>query len=204
MPISPEEVFETVKMTLHDHFDIRTVTLGINLKDCIHSDFERFRHNVHTRIMPSAKVLVREARKLEVLYGVPIINKRISVTPVSLIMETHAEQAKFLAMAETLDQAAADGGVDFLGGFGAMVQKGATRSDRVLIESLPEVLSKTKRVCSFLNVGSNVTGMNLDSIKASLLCPECGFTEVSYYSLNFFYPQRSRLGTGWSGSVGST
>ena len=166
MSISVDEVFETARMTMFQHFDIRTVTLGINLKDCIHSDFERFRHNVHTRIMPAAKALVREARKLEVLYGVPIINKRISVTPISLIMETHAEKEKFIAMAETLDQAAADGGVDFLGGFGAMVQKGATRSDCVLIDSLPEVLSKTKRVCSFLNVGSNVAGMNLDAVIA--------------------------------------
>lgn len=166
MTISVDEVFETARMTMFQHFDIRTVTLGINLKDCIHSDFERFRRNVYERIKPAAESLVREAKKLEVLYGVPIINKRISITPVSLIMETHAEPEKFIAMARTLDAAAADGGVDFLGGFGAMVQKGSTRSDRALIDSLPEVLSGTGRVCGFLNVGGNVAGMNLDAVIA--------------------------------------
>ncbi|MCE5272106.1 PFL family protein [bacterium] len=166
MTISVEEVFETARMTLFQHFDIRTVTLGINLKDCIHSDFPRFLDNVYNRIKPAAQSLVREAKRLEVLYGVPIVNKRISVTPVSLIMETHAEGEKFLAMAKMLDRAAAEGGVDFLGGFGALVQKGATRSDSALIEALPEVLSSTGRVCSFLNVGSNVAGMNLDAVIA--------------------------------------
>ncbi len=166
MTISVEEVFETARMTLFQHFDIRTVTLGINLKDCIHSDFERFLENVHNRIKPAAEALVREAKRLEVLYGVPIVNKRISITPVSLIMETHAEGEKFLAMARTLDRAAAEGGVDFLGGFGALVHKGCTRSDSALIEALPEALSSTGRVCSFLNVGSNVAGMNLDAVIA--------------------------------------
>lgn len=166
MTISVEEVFETARMTLFQHFDIRTVTLGINLKDCIHSDFERFLENVHNRIKPAAEALVREAKRLEILYGVPIVNKRISVTPISLIMETHAEGEKFLAMARTLDRAAAEGGVDFLGGFGALVHKGCTRSDSALIEALPEVLSSTGRVCSFLNVGSNVAGMNLDAVIA--------------------------------------
>ncbi|MFH1071582.1 MAG: PFL family protein [Candidatus Glassbacteria bacterium] len=153
-------------MTLYQHFDIRTTTLGINLKDCIHSDFERFRSQVYDRINPAAKALVKEAARLETLFGVPIINKRISVTPVSLIMETHAEPKKFLAMARTLDAAAGDAGIDFIGGFGALVQKGMTRSDRVLIESLPEVLAGTERVCSFLNLGSNVAGMNLDAVIA--------------------------------------
>src|SRR4030042_4208216 len=101
MTINVQEVFETGRMTLYQHFDIRTTTLGINLKDCIHSDFERFRSQVYDRINPAAKALVKEAARLETLFGVPIINKRISVTPVSLIMETHAEPKKFLAMART-------------------------------------------------------------------------------------------------------
>ncbi|HUU28324.1 MAG TPA: PFL family protein [archaeon] len=166
MTISVREVFETAKMTLFQNFDIRTTTLGINLKDCIHSDFPRFCSQVYERIKPAAQSLVREAKKLEVLYGVPIINKRVSVTPVSLIMETHAEGEKFLEMARTLDRAAKDGGVDYLGGFGALVQKGATRSDAALMEALPQVLSQTERVCGFLNLGSTVTGLNLDAVIA--------------------------------------
>ena len=166
MTVSVNEVFETARMTLYQNFNIRTTTLGINLKDCIHSDFSRFLKQVYDRIKPAAESLVREAKKLEILYGVPIINKRVAVTPVSLIMETHAEPEKFLEMARTLDQAARDGGIDYLGGFGALVQKGATKSDAVLMESLPEVLSKTERVCGFLNLGSTVAGMNLDAVIA--------------------------------------
>lgn len=166
MTVNVDEVFETARMTLYQNFNIRTTTLGINLKDCIHSDFSRFLKQVYDRIKPAAESLVREAKKLEILYGVPIINKRIAVTPVSLIMETHAEPEKFLEMARTLDQAARDSGIDYLGGFGALVQKGATRSDAVLMESLPEVLSKTERVCGFLNLGSTAAGMNLDAVIA--------------------------------------
>ncbi|MBW7995881.1 MAG: PFL family protein [Candidatus Glassbacteria bacterium] len=166
MTINVQEVFETVRMTLYQHFDIRTTTLGINLKDCIHSDFQRFRDNVYRRINGKACELVEQAKALESLFGVPIINKRISVTPISLIMETHTEAGKFLQMARTLDSAAGDAGIDFIGGFGALVQKGMTRSDAALIESLPEVLSNTGRVCSFLNLGSTVAGLNLDAILA--------------------------------------
>jgi len=166
MTITVQEVFETVRMTLYQHFDIRTTTLGINLKDCIHSDFSKFCDQVYQRIRPAAEKLVREVGKLEILYGVPIINRRIAVTPVSLIMETHAEPEKFLEMANTLDRAARDAGIDFIGGFGALVQKGMTRSDRALIESLPEVLSSTERVCGFLNLGSTTAGLNLDAVIA--------------------------------------
>ncbi len=166
MTINVQEVFETVRMTLYQNFDIRTTTLGINLKDCIHSDFDRFCDNVYQRINSRAKALVEQAERLEVLYGVPIINKRISVTPVSLIMETHAEPEKFMKMARTLDSAAGDAGIDFIGGFGALVHKGMTRSDAALVEALPEVLSNTGRVCSFLNVGSTVAGMNIDAVLA--------------------------------------
>ena len=164
MAIDIHEVFETARMTLDQHFDIRTTTLGINLKDCIDSDFERFRSNVYERVSRAAGKLVNESKKLEAVYGVPIINKRVSITPVSLIMETHATPEKYLQMAKTLDRAAADAGVDFIGGFGALVNKGTTKSDRVLIESLPEVLNKTSRVCSFLNVGSNTSGINMDVV----------------------------------------
>ncbi len=164
MSITVDEVYETAKMTLYQNFDIRTTTLGINLKDCVHSDFERFKRNVYERIYVNGRRLMAEAAKLESKYGVPIVNKRIAITPVSLIMETHATVAKYLAMAKTIDRAAKKAGISFVGGFGALIQKGLTKSDAVLIAALPEVLSKTDRVCSFLNVGSNVAGLNIDAI----------------------------------------
>ncbi len=164
MSISAEEVFETANMILHQNLDIRTTTLGINLKDCIDNDFSKFVDNVYQKIHSHSVRLVKEADRLEVKYGIPIVNKRISVTPISLIMETHCSNKNFVEMAKTLDRAAKDGGIDFIGGFGAFVQKGLTESDRVLIESLPDVFASSDRVCSFLNVGTNVAGINLDAI----------------------------------------
>jgi uncharacterized protein (UPF0210 family) len=164
MSLSVEEVFETAGMILYHNLDIRTTTLGINLKDCIHTDFAKFIENVYTKIYKNAVRLVSEAKKLEVKYGIPIVNKRISITPISLIMETHSTEEKYVGMAKVLDKAAQDAGIDFIGGFGAMVQKGMTYSDKVLVESLPAVFSATERICSFLNVGTNVSGMNLDAI----------------------------------------
>ena len=164
MTITVEEVYETASMILYQNLDIRTTTLGINLKDCVDSDFHRFKENVYHRVYENAVKLVQQARALEMKYGIPIANKRISITPVSLIMESHCEKEKFVEMAQTLDRAAGDAGIDFIGGFGALVQKGLTRSDRMLVDVLPEVLSQTDRVCSFLNVGSNVAGLNLDAV----------------------------------------
>ena len=164
MTITVEEVYETASMILYQNLDIRTTTLGINLKDCVDSDFHRFKDNVYQRVYENAVKLVKQARALEMKYGIPIANKRISITPVSLIMESHCEKEKFVEMAQTLDRAAGDAGIDFIGGFGALVQKGLTRSDRMLVDVLPEVLSQTDRVCSFLNVGSNVAGLNLDAV----------------------------------------
>ncbi|MFT4303490.1 MAG: PFL family protein [Candidatus Woesearchaeota archaeon] len=164
MTITTEEFYETASMIVDQNFDIRTTTLGINLKDCIHSDFNKFKKKVYDKIYTNAKHLVTEAKKLELKYGIPIVNKRISITPISLVMETHATKEKYLEMAITIDKAAKDAGIDFIGGFGGMVHKGITNSEKVLIESLPEVLSKTDRICSFLNLGTNVSGMNIDAI----------------------------------------
>ena len=164
MAITVDEVFETAKMILYQNLDIRTTTLGINLKDCVDSNFNAFKKKVYNKVYRNGCLLIKEAKKLELKYGVPIVNKRISVTPVSLIMEAHLRKEKFLEMAKVLDKAAEDAGIDFIGGFGALCQKGLTRSDSLLIESLPDALSKTKHVCSFLNVGSNVSGMNLDAV----------------------------------------
>jgi uncharacterized protein len=164
MTLSVEEIFETASMILHQNLDIRTTTLGINLKDCINSDFGLFTDRVYEKIHDNAVRLIREAKKLEHKYGIPIVNKRISITPISLVMETHAEPDKFIMMAKTLDKAAREAGIDFIGGFGASVQKGMTKSEMVLIESLPDVFAETERVCSFLNVGTNVAGMNMDAV----------------------------------------
>jgi len=164
MAITVEEIFETAQMILYQNLDIRTTTLGINLKDCVHSDFGKFRARVYDKICHYGTGLISQAEKLEIKYGIPIVNKRIAVTPISLIMESHLSAKKYIQMALTLDKAAKDSGIDFIGGFGALAQKGLTRSDSLLISILPEALSKTKRVCSFLNVGSTVSGMNLDAV----------------------------------------
>jgi uncharacterized protein (UPF0210 family) len=164
MSITVEEAFETASMILYHNLDIRTTTLGINLKDCIDSDFRKFRENVFKKVDTYAHKLIKEAQKLELKYGIPIVNKRIAVTPISLILESHLQQERFLEMGITLDSAARDGGIDFIGGFGALVHKGLTPADDMLIHCLPEVLSETERVCSFLNVGSSSAGMNLDAV----------------------------------------
>jgi uncharacterized protein (UPF0210 family) len=164
MEYSLEEVMETVQMTLYHNFDIRTVTLGINLKDCINSDLDIFKKNVYERVSGYGRKLIVKAQELEDKYGVPIINKRISVTPVSLIIEACKDLDAPLEIAKTLDEASKDVGIDFIGGYGALVQKGMTRADERLIESLPEVFSSTERVCGFLNVASTVSGMNMDAV----------------------------------------
>lgn len=163
MDYSLEEVMETVNMTLYHNFDIRTVTLGLNLKDCINSDIEVFSSNVYDRVTEYGEKLVAQAGMLEEKYGVPIINKRISVTPVSLIIESSVADAP-VEIAQALDDAARDANIDFIGGYGALVQKGMTRADARLIDSLPDVLSGTERVCAFLNVASTASGMNMDAI----------------------------------------
>lgn len=164
MEYSLEEVMETVHMTLYHNFDIRTVTLGINLKDCIDSDLEVFKSNIYERVTRYGKKLVLEAGKLEEKYGIPITNKRISVTPVSLIVEPCSEDDSPLQIAHTLDMAAKEAGIDFIGGFGALVQKGMTKGDLKIMNSLPEVLSSTERVCGFLNVASTISGINMDAV----------------------------------------
>jgi hypothetical protein len=164
MSITVEEVFETASMTLYHNLDIRTATLGLNLKDCVHSDPAKFGKRVYERVYQNGRRLISGAKEIELKYGVPIVNKRISVTPVSLIMEADASRKSFVSMAQTLDRAAAAAGIDFIGGFGALCHKGLTQADRILIESLPEALSKTKRVCSFLSAGSTPSGLNMDAV----------------------------------------
>ncbi|MDD5347878.1 MAG: PFL family protein [Candidatus Omnitrophica bacterium] len=164
MAFTVEEVFETASMVVHQNLDIRTTTLAINLRDCVHSDFNRFRQRVYDKVLTCGRSLIREAAALEQKYGIPIVNKRIAVTPVSLLMDSHCTRAKFLQMADTLDRAAQKAGIDFIGGFGGLCQKKVTRSVATLLDCLPDALARTRTVCSFLNVGTTTTGMNLDAV----------------------------------------
>jgi uncharacterized protein (UPF0210 family) len=165
MHVSVEEVFETIKMTLDHHFDIRTVTLGINLKDCLDRDFEAFSLRVHDRIVEKGKQLNYHAAQLEQKYGIPITHRRIAITPAALLLEPLTPQrATAVKLAKVLDKAATAGGIDFLGGFGALVQKGMTHADKTLIDALPRALSQTRRVCGFLNLASTRAGINMDAV----------------------------------------
>ena len=164
MPFSIDEIYETARMILFEKLDIRTTTLGINIKDCVSSNFGTFQKNVYRKIVKMGKSLVENAKQMEIKYGIPIVNKRISITPITLVMEIHSKPDKFIKMAQTIDSAAKEAGIDFVGGFGALVQKGMTKTEKLLIDCLPDVLASTERVCSFLNAGTTSSGMNLDAI----------------------------------------
>ena len=165
MRISVEEVFETVKMTLDHHFDIRTVTLGINLKDCMDRNLGRFAERAHRRIVEKGKLLNRFAKLIEHKYGIPITNRRIAITPAALLLEPLPRNVTTaVRLAKALDAAAREAGIDFLGGFGAMVQKGMTSADENLIDAIPRALSTTERVCGFLNLASTTAGINMNAV----------------------------------------
>jgi uncharacterized protein (UPF0210 family) len=165
MSITVDEVFETVKMTLDYHFDIRTVTLGINLKDCMDRKFAPFAKRIRQRIAEKGKLLNKFANILEAKYAIPITNRRIAVTPAALLLEPLPHRIDTAVnLAKMLDEAAADADINFIGGFGAMVQKGETAADARLIDSIPYALSQTKRVCAFLNMASTVAGINMDAV----------------------------------------
>jgi uncharacterized protein (UPF0210 family) len=164
MNISIEEILETIRMTEVEHFDIRTVTLGINLKDCVSDDITRLKNNIYEKIMRVAADHVSSARKIESQYGIAIANKRISVTPVSLIADGYARE-EFVEIAQVLDKAADDLGVDFLAGFSALVQKGFSKGDISLIQAIPEALATTKHLCSSVNVATTKAGINMDAVK---------------------------------------
>jgi uncharacterized protein (UPF0210 family) len=166
MTISVEEVFETVKMTLDHHFDIRTVTLGINLKDCMDRNLSSMTRRIHKRIVEKGRELNKSAELVEQKYGIPITNRRIAVTPVSILLEPLPRKTSTaVTLAKSLDTAAKQANIDFLGGFGAMVQKGMTAADKMLIDSVPEALSETARVCGFLNLASTLAGININAVE---------------------------------------
>jgi len=164
MPISLEEILETIRMTEVEHFDIRTVTMGINLKDCVSDDFSRLKKNIYDKIVRIAADHVSTAQRIESEYGISIANKRISVTPISLIADGYGKE-EFVEIAQVLDQAADELGVDFLAGFSALVQKGFSKGDLNLIQAIPDALSTTKHICSSVNVASTKAGINMDAVK---------------------------------------
>lgn len=160
------EVQETNKMIEESNLDVRTITMGISLLDCCDTDVDKVCENIYHKITTYAKDLVSTGCDIEKQYGIPIVNKRISVTPISLVGGSCCKTIEdYVKIAKTLDKAALKVGVNFLGGFSALVSKGMTASDRLLIESIPQALASTERVCSSVNVGSTKTGIDMDAVK---------------------------------------
>lgn len=159
-----KQILETIKMIEEEKLDIRTITMGISLLDCIDSNGEKARQKIYDKITTLAKDLVKVGDQITSEFGIPIINKRISVTPISLIAGA-SDDKDYVAFAKTLDSAAKAVGVNFIGGFSALVQKGYHKGDEILIKSIPQALAETERVCASVNVGSTQTGINMDAVK---------------------------------------
>ena len=164
--ININEVIETNKMIEKENLDVRTITLGISLLDCISDDLEKTRVSIYDRITKTAENLLSVGNDIEREYAIPIVNKRVSVTPIALVGASSAESEEdFVKIAETLDKAAAEVGVNFIGGYSALPAKGMTRAENLLIRSIPEALARTERVCSSVNLGSTKVGINMDAVK---------------------------------------
>ena len=163
MQITPEEIAETLAMVGKQHLDIRTITLGLNLRGCTHEEVDVIARKVYDRLTTAAEKLVPTADQLEREYGVPIVNKRISVTPIAEICAA-TTTSDLSPIARAMDKAALEVGVDFIGGFSALVHNGASAADHKLMDSIPEALATTERVCSSVNVGSTRAGINMDAV----------------------------------------
>ena len=161
--LSTSEIVSTLEMLQNEHLDVRTVTLGINLLDCASDDLNRFKDNIFTRITGLAKNLVHVCNQVGDKYGIPVVNKRISVSPVAVLGAMFSSR-EMVEIAKTLNEAAVSVNVDFIGGFTALVQKGVARGDRALIEAIPQALAETDRVCSSVNVASTRAGINMDAV----------------------------------------
>ena len=164
--VEMKEVFETIDMVSHENLDVRTITMGISLLDCIDPDLDALCQKIYDKITESAKDLVKVGDEIGLMYGVPVINKRISITPAALVGGAACRCPEdFVRIAKTLDEAAKKVGVNFIGGYSALVQKGMTQADRFLIESIPQALAETERVCSSISLGSTRTGINMDAVR---------------------------------------
>ena len=160
------EVNETNKMIEQENLDVRTITMGISLLDCIDSDLDKMNEKIYNKITTKARDLVATGDKIATEFGIPVVNKRVSVTPIALVggVACHTEE-DFVSVAKTLDKAAKTIGVNFIGGYSALVSKGMTPAEELLIRSIPQALAVTERVCSSVNVGSTKTGINMDAVK---------------------------------------
>ena len=158
-----EKILETIHMISDENLDVRTITMGISLLDCIDSDSDKACQKIYDKITTKAKDLVKVGEQIQEEYGIPIINKRVTVTPISLIAAASHDQ-DYVKYALTLDKAAHTLGIDFIGGYSALVQKGYQNGDRTLIKSIPEALAQTDLVCASVNVGSTRSGINMDAV----------------------------------------
>ena len=164
------EVNETNKMIEQENLDVRTITMGISLLDCIDPDLDALNQKIYEKITTKARNLVATGDEIATEYGIPVVNKRISVTPIALVGGAACKKPEdFVTIARTLDKAAKEVGVNFIGGYSALVSKGMTPAERLLIESIPQAMAKTERVCSSVNVGSTRTGINMDAEVTSSL-----------------------------------
>ena len=161
--LSSEEIIRTVEMLKNENLDVRTVTLGISLRDCVSANAEDLCVRIRRKIQKHAKDLVSACDRISKKYGIPIVNKRLAVTPIAAVAESLGRE-DYLGVARTLDQAAEEVGVNFIGGYSALVQKGFTKGDRNLIDTIPEVLSSTERVCASVNAASTRAGINMDAV----------------------------------------
>lgn len=164
MMYSPLEIKETVDMFMRYKLDVRAITMGISLRDCAGPSGVESRRRMREKLLRVAGNLVKVGREIEAEFGVPIINKRIAVTPISLVAES-SDETDFTPWAQTLDEVAVELGIDFVGGFSALVQKGMTSGDIRLLESIPRALAVTNRVCSSINLGTTKNGINMDAVK---------------------------------------
>ncbi|MBP2644750.1 MAG: hypothetical protein H6Q75_190 [Firmicutes bacterium] len=162
--LNMQDILETNRMIEENKLDVRTITMGISLRDCAHPDVKTFCANIYDKITRTAEKLVAIGEDIEAEYGIPIINKRISVTPIAIAAES-CKTDTFVPVAEAMDAAAKAVGVNFIGGFTALVQKGYTQGDRILLSSIPEALATTERVCSSVNLASTKTGINMDCVR---------------------------------------
>lgn len=164
--ININEVIETNKMIEQENLDVRTITLGISLLDCADPDLEELNRKIYHKITTMAKDLVATGNRIQREYGIPIVNKRISVTPIALVGAAACKTPEdYVTIAKTLDRAATTVGVNFIGGYSALVSKAMTASDELLIKSIPMALSQTERVCSSVNVGSTKTGIDMNAVR---------------------------------------
>ncbi|MBU2617919.1 MAG: PFL family protein [Euryarchaeota archaeon] len=166
MLFSTEEILETIRMIAVEHLDIRTVTLGINLQGCASDDVDVVSKRIHDKIVTTAKRLVPEADSIESKYGIPIVNKRVAVTPIATLLDSIADDAMHagVKIAKSMDSAAKSVGIDFIGGYSALVHKGFTRGSTALLNSIPKALTETETVCSSVNVASTKSGINMDAV----------------------------------------